>query len=89
MISPVTNEFKWPTDSQGKPKPTAFNPLLNIKMCFRCWNGDHPRDGNCKVSVCQCGCYKGRNKGLSSPHPPHKDCKENQLLPDTGSFEVR
>ena len=79
--------FEWPKDSHGKPKPVAWNPVLELNMCQSCWDGKHSRNG-CSIVGCQCGCYAGRNKGLSKINYPRKDCEENQEFPNPGGFDL-
>jgi hypothetical protein len=74
--------FIWP-----KGKLIMMEPQLGIMMCEECWNKRHIR-GGCQIPGCECGCYIGRNKGLSKPHPPAKGCEDNQTFPDVGSITV-
>jgi hypothetical protein len=74
--------LRWPPN-----RLTMLEPTLGIQMCEQCWNKKHPRNG-CKIPACQCGCYHGRNKGLSKPRKRAKDCEENQSFPDVGSFTL-
>lgn len=63
----------WPVDAKNQPLPTQKDPITGYDFCRACWDGDHKRTG-CTIVGCQCGCYKGRNKGLSKPHAPSKEC---------------
>jgi hypothetical protein len=75
----------WPKKN-GVDALTKFNPTLKIEMCKSCWNGGHDKDG-CKQVGCECGCYRGRNKGLSRVHAPAKG--EAPSFPGVGTIEIK
>lgn len=59
-----SGSVNWPRNADRTRKLTMLNPILDIQVCEKCWDGRHPKMG-CKTPGCQCGCYHGRNKGLN------------------------
>ncbi len=81
----LTTDF-WPK-VDDKDVDTMPDPLTRLPFCRDCWNNNHKREG-CNNIGCQCGCYRGRNKGLGRLHPPTADCKDQAELPDVGTISV-
>jgi hypothetical protein len=79
-------EMFWP-QVNGVDVSAVTDPITGLPMCQDCWNGMHKREG-CRKPSCMCGCYHGRNKELGKPQRPARDSKEQEKLPDVGTFTV-
>jgi len=60
----------WP--SQDGKELTAEDPITHVKMCRKCWNGEHTK-GGCKQQGCECPCYDGLNSSTTGLAKPEED----------------